>query len=313
MFEYRLGIDLGGTAIKGGIIDIDGNIVHSSTVDAHANKGSEYVMDKIAEHVQNIITASNLKKNDFESIGFCSPGIVDDKNGVVVFAGNLGWKNVEVQKGLQDRLGMIVKIGNDANVAALGEVLHGSGKGLDSAILITLGTGVGSGIILDGKIYSGNGGAGAELGHMIIVADGNHCTCGQNGCFEAYSSASALKNKLKTALQQNPQSAMWSVIQNIDNVSPKLAFDFFEKDKLAHDIIKDYAHYLAIGLINIANIFRPQAIMIGGGLSYQGQGLIKHIQDDFLNGVFGGAKSQRVDLKIATLKNDAGFIGAACL
>ena len=313
MAEYRLGIDLGGTSIKGGIIDKDGNVLYAKSTDTEAKKGAEYVMDKIAEHTQSIIASAGRTKTDFENIGFGSPGIVDDEKGIVVFAGNLGWQNIAIKKGLQDRLGIAVKIGNDANVAALGEIKYGAGAGLKSAILITLGTGVGGGIILDGQIYSGNGGAGAELGHMIIVADGNQCTCGQKGCFEAYSSAIALKNKIKQALQQNPHSQMWSSIQDIHNVHSSLAFDFYQTDTVAQNIVREYAHYLAIGLINFANIFRPQAIMLGGGISYLGTSLIKLIQDEFDNGIFGGASSQKVELRIASLQNNAGFIGAACL
>jgi len=313
MSKYRLGVDLGGTNIKGGIIDDKGKILFTKSVDTHSAKGADYVLKRIGDHIENIIECNGLSKGDFDGVGIGSPGIVDSKKGVVTYSNNLCWNDVPVVDTLQKRLGMRVKIDNDANVAALGEVRYGSGAGLDNALLITLGTGVGGGVIIDGKIYSGNCGAGAELGHMIILADGRLCTCGQRGCIEAYASATALIARTREELGNNKSSKMWESLTDIGQVNAKLAWDYCDKDQTANTVVKEYVHYLTVGLINYANIFRPQAILIGGGISYQGQNLLKRIDSEFVNGMFGGLNGPKVELRIASLKNDAGFIGAACL
>ncbi|MCL2598627.1 MAG: ROK family protein [Firmicutes bacterium] len=318
MPKVRLGIDLGGTRIKGGLVDEADKVLHTSSIETMAHKGAACVVERIAMHIETLLETNHLTKADILSVGIGSPGIIDSGRGVVVYSNNLAWKDVAVVEMLKKRIGMEVKIDNDANAAALGEVKFGSGKGLDSVVLVTLGTGVGSGIIIDGKIFSGTHGAGAELGHMIVAADGNLCTCGQRGCLEAYASATALIAQTKDALRKSPKSKLSMLVadwqakgQEIDYC--KMIFENCDKEDLAKQVMESYAHSLVVGLVNIANIFRPQAILIGGGISAQGENLRKRINQEFEKGVFGGAIGPRVELRIATLKNDAGFMGAACL
>jgi len=204
-------------------------------------------------------------------------------------------------------------ISNDANVAALGECKFGAGKKYNSLVMITLGTGVGGGIVIDGKIFEGNKGAGAEVGHMVIKIGGEPCNCGRNGCFEVYSSANALKRDILRALETHKDSKMWEGVKDKDKVGGKLAFDYRHTDPIAKKVVDNYIDYLADGLTNVATIFRPDAIVIGGGVSAQGENLLKDLRVILNNRIFGQELGPKVELVTARLGNDAGFLGAAAL
>lgn len=310
-----IGVDLGGTYIKGGIFDGEGVLVKDE-IKTGKEMGASHVIDNIASLINSLLKKSGLTLDDITAIGAGIPGMIDTENGVVLYNNNLGWVKVDFRRELWQRLGkpLPVYISNDANVAALGEAKFGSAKQFSDIILITLGTGVGSGVIIGGKIFEGNKGAGAELGHMSIKVGGELCTCGRRGCFESYSSATALIRMTRSAMEKDKNSQMWTVCGgNVDNASGKTAFDCYYTDKSAKKVVDEYIKYLSEGLCNLANIFRPQAIILGGGISKQGQMLIDLIEKRFEKGLYGTVLGPKVELRLAELRNDAGFLGACAL
>ena len=216
---------------------------------------------------------------------------------------------------LKQRVGVDFYIENDANAAAYGEYIAGAGKGKDSFIAITLGTGVGGGIIIDGKLFSGSNYAGAELGHTVIVADGEQCTCGRKGCWETYASATALIRQTKAAMLENKDSLMWTIAQNnIDNVNGITAFDAMRKgDATGKQVVDKYLWYVSIGIINTVNIFQPDVLCIGGGVSKEGETIAAPIREHVKRERYSKNISKQTEIKTAELGNDAGIIGAAYL
>lgn len=311
--KYYIGIDLGGTFIKGGIVNDKGEIILCDKVPTEVEKGDRGVAANIARLARTLLDKCSLTVNDIEGLGIGSPGMIDSNEGNVVYANNLGWENFRICEELSHLLGGIeVKIGNDANVAALGEVKFGAARNYSSAIMITLGTGVGGGIVIDGKLVEGNKGAGAELGHIVISHGGEQCSCGRRGCFEAYSSATALIRDTKRAMVAHPDSKMWE-IDDLDAVNGKTVFDYAPVDVYAKEVVDHYIEYLACGLVNYANIFRPEVILLGGGVCAQGDNLIKPLQEIFDREIYAGDKGPRVPILIAELENNAGLLGAAAL
>ena len=222
--KYYVGIDLGGTYIKGGIVDETGDIVYSDKVPTESEKGGERVAMNIAVLADTLMKEMKLNKEDIIGLGMGVPGMIDSKAGNVIFSGNLQWKDFPIADKVATLTGLKVRIANDANVAALGEVKFGAAKGCDNMVMITLGTGVGAGIIAEGMMIEGNKSAGAELGHSVIVMDGEPCSCGRKGCFEAYSSATALIRDTKRAMEAHKDSDMWE-IGSLDKVTGKTVFE----------------------------------------------------------------------------------------
>jgi len=313
--KHAVGIDLGGTSIKGGVVSGDGKVLLTRSIPTQAERGVTHVLERIADFIQDLINESGLNAKKIDGAGIVIPGMIDSGHGIVTYSNNLAWRNVPVAEILKKSFSDLqIKIANDANAAALGEAKYGAGKGLDSSVTITLGTGVGSGIVIGGRLFEGNQGAGAEIGHMVIKSQGGHkCACGLYGCLETCASATALIRDTKAALEKEKNSKMWKEIKNLDDVTPKLAFDFYKIDFTAKRILDKYIENLSIGVINIINIFRPQAVIIGGGMSYQGDNLLSLLTNNIRGRQYGGLKSPEVQLKIAALKNDAGFMGAAHL
>lgn len=311
--KYYIGIDLGGTFIKGGIVNENGEILLCDKTPTEVEKGDHGVAENIARLALDLLSRLGLTTSDVEGLGIGSPGMIDSAKGNVIYANNLGWENFMIGEELSSMLGGIpVKIGNDANVAALGEVKFGAARNYSSAIMITLGTGVGGGIVIDGKLVEGNLGAGAELGHTVIVHGGEQCSCGRRGCFEAYSSATALIRDTRRAMEAHPDSKMWE-IGTLDAVNGKTVFDYAPVDAYAKEVLDSYIEHLACGLINYANIFRPEVILLGGGVCAQGDNLIKPLQAIMDKEIYAGDKGPRVPILIAELENSAGLLGAAAL
>lgn len=311
--KYYIGIDLGGTFIKGGIVNENGEILLCDKTPTEVEKGDHGVAENIARLALDLLARFGLTTSDVEGLGIGSPGMIDSAKGNVIYANNLGWENFMIGEKLSGMLGGIpVKIGNDANVAALGEVKFGAARNYSSAIMITLGTGVGGGIVIDGKLVEGNLGAGAELGHTVIVHGGEQCSCGRRGCFEAYSSATALIRDTRRAMEAHPDSKMWE-IGTLDAVNGKTVFDYAPVDAYAKEVLDSYIEHLACGLINYANIFRPEVILLGGGVCAQGDNLIKPLQAIMDKEIYAGDKGPRVPILIAELENSAGLLGAAAL
>lgn len=310
--KYYVGIDLGGTFIKGGIVDGNGDILALDKVPTESEKGSEKVAENISTLALSLLEKAKIAKADVVGLGMGVPGMIDSKNGVVTYSGNLKFKEFHIAESVSKRTGLAVKIGNDANVAALGEVKFGAAKGCENMVMITLGTGVGGGVVAEGKMLEGNRSAGAELGHTVIVRGGEQCSCGRKGCFEAYSSATALIRDTKRAMEAHKDSKMWETY-TLETVNGKTAFDYKDSDPYAKEVVQNYVENLAVGLTNLANIFRPEVILLGGGVCAQGDNLIKPVQAILDAELYGGDMGPAVPVKIAQLENSAGVLGAVAL
>lgn len=309
--KYYAGLDLGGTFIKCGIVDGEGKLIIKDKIPT----GSERPYTEIAADMANLVLDLSAKVNvKFEAVGVGSPGTVDSENGVIVYSNNIKWENVPLGETIKKIIGLPVYITNDANAAALGESWTGAGKNFNTIVFVTLGTGVGGGIVLDGKLYEGGHSAGAEIGHMLVEMNGELCTCGRRGCLEAYASATALIKQTQQAMKRDRGSVMWNLCGDINKVDGRTAFDGMrEGDKTAAKVVGNYINYLAEGIINLCNIFRPDAILLGGGICAEGDTLIKPLQSKVDNTVFGGTKYAPVEILTASLGNDAGIFGAVRL
>ena len=313
--KYYVGIDLGGTQIKGGVVSGAGKVLAEGQIDTEKEKGPEGVAENIAALAGRLMKESGVDAADVAGTGVGAPGMIDGENGVVVYSNNLDWHEFPLAAEIGKRLPVgRVRVTNDANAAALGEAKFGAGKSYKNSILVTLGTGVGGGIILNGKLYEGNRSAGAEIGHMILVAGGVRCTCGVKGCFEAYASATALIRETRKEMLKNEDTLMWQVVGgDIDRTDGRTAWLVADRDRSAAKVVNQYISYLADGLTNLANIFRPEVIMLGGGMSKEGDRLIRPVQELVDKHIFGGAMGPRVPVIRASLGNLAGTLGAAAL
>lgn len=312
---YYVGIDIGGTGVKAGIVNENGEIVARNKIVTDTASGANKIIDDIAKQVFALVNDNGYSMDDIQAIGVGCPGAINSKTGVVDYSNNLYWEKVPLVSLLEEKTGKTVKVSNDANVAALGESKFGAGKNYNDVILITLGTGVGGGVIIDNKLFEGNESKGTELGHTVIIKGGEPCTCGRRGCLEAYASATALIRETKNAMKKDASTYMWKYCNNdIDSVNGLTAFESAKMgDALAKEVVNNYIECLGEGLVNFVNIFRPQAIMLGGGVSAQGEYLTNPLNEYIKKNAYGGDNAPPVDIVIASLGNDAGIIGAASL
>lgn len=314
---YYLGIDLGGTNIVAGVVDSDYKIVSKAECKTAVPRPESQICDSMAEVAGKALAKAKLTMEDIKWIGIGVPGAVNPKTGVIEYSANLFFHNWQIAKMMEERLGKKVIIENDANAAAYGEYLAGSAKGAKNAVAITLGTGVGGGIIIDGKIYSGSNYAGAELGHMVIYHDGKECACGRKGCWEAYASATGLINLTKEAiLTEKPDYSymLQSVNGDMSKINGITAFNAMRAgDALGKDVVNKYISYLACGLINVINIFQPDVLCIGGGISREGETLLAPLRTIIEKERYTKHNDKQTVVCAATLGNDAGLIGAALL
>lgn len=313
--KYYLGIDLGGTNIVAGVVNENYEIVAKARVKTRCPRPAEEIADDMAAVCLEACKNAGISINDVEACGVGSPGAVNPVTGVIATSNNLGFENLTLAKMLKERTGVDFYLENDANAAAYGEFMAGAGKGTKDFVAITLGTGVGGGIIIDGKLFSGSNYAGGELGHTVIVVDGEHCSCGRDGCWEAYASATALIRQTKAKMLENKDSKMWELAGgSIDNVNGRIAFDGMRAgDKAACEVVTQYEKYVAIGLTNIINIFQPERICIGGGVSNEGETLVAPIREFVAKESYTGSRIKGCEILPAGLGNDAGIIGAAFL
>ena len=300
-----IGIDVGGTAIKGAVVDEKGKLYGQDSV---PTVGGEEIANGIVTLCNRLM---KMNKEEVKGIGIGCAGVIDSTEGKVILARNLSLVDFPLVKLVREKINVPVKITNDANAAALGEAKFGAGRNYKSSILVTLGTGVGGGIVIDGKLFEGNKSAGAEIGHMVIEKGGEPCSCGRRGCFEAYSSAVALKRMTKIGMEENPGSAMWGKYTS-QTVTGKTAFEFYKTDTAASEVVEKYIEYLACGLVNLANIFRPEIIMLGGGVSKEGERLTVPLQEIMDREAFAIGYAP-VKVATATLGNSAGAYGGVAL
>ena len=311
---YRIGIDLGGTNIAVGVVDDGHAIVSRVSVPTMASRPAAEVVRDMGGAVEQVLARAGVSVADCRSMGVGSPGTCNSADGVVERAYNLGWDHVPVCRMLEQRFGIPCRLSNDANCAALAEQVAGAAVGHDNVVLVTLGTGVGGGIIIDNKVYSGFNHAGAELGHVVIELNGKPCSCGRKGCWEAYSSATGLINMTKDKLAATKDTVMHEMVEKDGKVSGRTAFDAMRKgDKAAKEVVDEYIYDLAMGITNIINIFQPEVLVIGGGICNEKNYLL-----DPLNAIVNSEQYTRnnkvkTELRIAKLGNDAGIIGAAML
>ncbi|MDR1001937.1 MAG: ROK family protein [Oscillospiraceae bacterium] len=309
-----LGVDIGGTNISVGIVDEQYKIVGRGKRKSYPALGTSSFCDDVASAISEAASNAGMTLGQFGYCGVGCPGVINTKSGVVEYSNNLDFYNLPLAKMLTERINIPVILGNDANAAALGEVLAGAAKGARNAVAVTLGTGVGAGIITDGKIYLGCNGSAGEIGHTLLVKGGELCTCGRRGCFEAYASANALKRQTAQAMRENPQSKMWDICHSDEKVSGKTAFEAMRMgDEAATAVVDTYIDYLADGLTDIINILQPEILCIGGGVSKEGEHLTTPLAKLIEQRRFTRGNVATTLVKCAELLNDAGIIGAAML
>ena len=317
---YYLGVDVGGTNIAVGIVDENNAIIAKASHPTPVPCSEDAFCDAILAVCNDALAKAGLTLDDVPWIGIGCPGTVNRATGIIEFANNLYFKNFKLRDMMAERTnGKLVILENDANAAAYGEYQAGALAGADNALAITLGTGVGGGIIIDDKVYSGFNFAGAELGHIVIEKDGRQCTCGRRGCWEAYSSATGLIRTTREKVEECRKTGRETVIEtmisgDLDRISGKTAFKAMRAgDEVGKEIVEEYISYLTTGLVNIINIFQPNVLSIGGGISNEGDALIDMLHDRVFAETYSRDGTPQCTLKIAKLKNDAGIIGAAAL
>ncbi len=308
--SYYAGLDLGGTFVKCGIFDEYGRLLAKGS--SPTSGGYLDVSKDMASLAMKLAGETGVS---LSGIGIGAPGMVDGKRGVILYSNNLNWKNVPLTEDIEKITGTPAYVTNDANAAALGEYAFGAGKMYDNIVFVTLGTGVGGGVVIEGRLYEGLGGAGAELGHMVVASGGEMCTCGRRGCLEAYASASALVRQGKKYMSEHSDTVLHELCHgNIDELNGRIFFEAVRAgDYGANEVYEKYLDYLSEGLINLANIFRPDAIILGGGISAEGELLTKPLNERMNIGIFGGNDYAEVKILASDLANDAGLFGAAKL
>lgn len=317
---YTFGIDLGGTNIAVGLCDENLTIIDKMSMPTHAQRGGEPIVKDMADMCANIMSRNGIELSEIEYVGIASPGSVDTDKGIVEHSNNIPMKYFPIAEVFKKYLSVDkVLVANDANAAALGEALAGAAKGTKDSIMITLGTGVGGGVIINGKIFTGGiNNAGTELGHTVIVSGGRQCTCGRRGCWEAYSSASALtamtKEKMQELKTKGIPSALFDEEKKEGRVSARTAFDAMRAgDKYGKQLVKSYIGYLADGITNMINIFQPEVLCIGGGVCNEKEYLTKPLLELVGFDQYTRSNDEKTKIVVATLGNDAGIIGAAGL
>lgn len=315
---YYLGIDLGGTNVAAAAVSEDGAILGTSSIPTPRGENiASRVADTMAQAARAAADQAGLPLCQAASAGIGSPGAIDPEQGIIHYWSNLDFHNVPLTALLGERLPEVpaIYLENDANAAALGEFAGGAGKGSQSMVAITLGTGVGGGAVLNGKLYTGFNYAGMEVGHFVLHKDGRPCSCGRKGCFEAYCSASALIRSAREVMLQTPDCLLWSLTEgNPQNVNGRLIFSALEQgDPATQAVVEEYTDYLGCGITSLINIFQPEVFCVGGGIAAQGEVLLGPVRDILDREDYARSQPHRTRLVAATLGNDAGLIGAALL
>ncbi len=307
MKEYVFGVDVGGTTIKLGLFNVDGDLIEKWEIPTNTANNGEAILKDISDAVQKKISDRSIDPKAVAGIGMGIPGPVD-RNGVVNHCVNLGWGVVAVEEELQKLSGYPVKAGNDANVAAMGEAFIGAGKGTSSILMVTLGTGVGAGIVIDGKIVAGHHGAAGECGHIHVMDnEPEACGCGNHGCLEQYASATGIVRMANRMLADSDED---STLRDLDEITAKDVFDEAKNgDVFAGKVVHEVCEILGKALAKMCNVINPEMVVIGGGVSHAGQIILNELDEAFRTEVFHGARETKIAL--ATLGNDAGIYGGA--
>lgn len=308
--KYYIGIDLGGTNIAAGIVDKTGKIIAKDSVPTLNTRPIEAIMLDMTKLCKTLLDKSQMDINKIEAVGIGCPGTVDNKNGIISYSNNIPMKNVPMRKFMEKQLNISVNLENDANAAALGEYTA-NGHNASSYILITLGTGIGGGAVINSKIYRGFNGVGIEPGHMTLINGGERCTCGKHGCWETYGSVTALINQTKLKMTDNLDSLMHKISGKFGEVNGRVAFEAAKAgDRAGLEVVEKYTEYVADGITSVINIFEPEILVIGGGISKEGEYLLNPIRKFVEINEFNKYRP-KTKIEIASLNNDAGIIGAA--
>ena len=306
--KYVFGVDIGGTTVKLGFFDLEGNILEKWEIPTRKDLGGKYILPDIADSIADMLMTKGITKEEVAGVGVGVPGPVD-ADGVVFKAVNLGWDIFSVSNTLSELVNLPVKAGNDANVAALGEMWKGGGQGHDDLVAVTLGTGVGGGIIVQGKLLAGATGAGGEIGHIHVEDnETDRCGCGKKGCLEQYGSATGIVRIANRVLAETDEA---SVLRDGEITAKSVCDAAKAKDAVAVKVMEKFGEYLGRGLASIACVVNPEIFVIGGGVSKAGEMLFDYIRPNYEKYVFHGSKNTKFAL--ATLGNDAGIVGAARL
>ena len=315
---YSFGIDLGGTNIAVGVVDTEtGAIVKKGSVPTLASRHADEIMKDMAGLCKSLAEEMGLTIDDFAYAGIAAPGTIDNETGTVIYSNNIKMDMYPIADKLMEYSGIKkVYCENDANAAAYGEAAYGASKGTKNSVMITLGTGLGGGVIVDGKLVTGINAAGSELGHTVISVGGLECTCGRRGCWEAYSSATGLINMTKRMLEKTnkDETIMHERVEKDGKVSGRTAFNAMKQgDKKGKEVVDEYLLYLAEGITNMVNIFQPEIVVIGGGVCNEKEYLVEPLKAMVDEGNYYKGDNNRTVIKVAELGNDAGIIGAAML
>ncbi len=311
---HYIGIDIGGTNIACGIVNEKCEIIARSKVKTNAPRPYGEILADIVRAARLACDEAGIDPGSVDSVGIGCPGTCNQQTGVVEYSNNLGFVNVPLRTDVEKALGVKTFLGNDADAAAYGEYCAGAAKGAENAVVITLGTGVGSGIIIGGKIYSGSNFAGGEIGHTVISVGGRACTCGRKGCFETYSSATGLVNTTKEYAARYPDSLMAKLIEQDGRVSARTAYTAMKQgDEAGRLVTEEYVKYLAVGITNVINVFQPDVLCIGGGVCNEGDTLLVPLKKLVAEQVYTKNSAKNAEIVICSLGNDAGIIGAAML
>lgn len=312
---YNVGIDLGGTKIAAGLVDDNGKIVFKKSMPTRAGRHFVDIASDMSVLALDVIKCGGASIEQVESVGIGSPGAADFSKGLILYCSSLNFRDVPLSSELQKNIGLPVFLDNDANCAALAESLAGAAKDSEHSVTVTLGTGIGCGIIIGRKLYGGFNHAAGEVGHMVIDLGGEECSCGRNGCWETYASGTALVKQTRKAAADVPLSLINRLSSgDLSRIDGKTAFDAARQgDDAAVRVVNQYIRYVSEGLISLINILMPEVVVIGGGVSHQGKYFLKPLQQLVSAGVYGGSNLPQPKLKAAELGNDAGIIGAAML
>ncbi len=309
-----VGVDIGGMSVKVGIVDENGTILTKKTAVCHPDGDENAIVGEIASLIAEVIDQAGILKRELAGIGIGCPGSVYDEKGIVRYSCNINFRNTPLAQKIAQLVGIgNVRLSNDANCAALGETLFGAGKGAKNSVMITLGTGVGTGIVVNGRLLTGNCSAGAEGGHIQINMGGRKCGCEKQGHYEAYASATALIAQTLEACRKYPDSLLAKLVAE-EGASGKSAFEAARQGcPVAKRVTSRYIKYVGMGLVSFANVFYPETIIVGGGVSNEGDALIKPLQRYVSRNVYGAQYNPPIKVVAATLRNDAGIVGAAAL
>ena len=314
--QYQIGIDMGGTKILASVINSNGQILSRNKQATAPEQGSEAVIERISDQVDSVVKKAKIKKEQISAIGIGAPGPIDLDNGVVIFAPNLGWHNVPLKKSLEEKTGLPTHLDNDVNVGTLGEYAFGAGRGKKSVVCIFVGTGIGGGIIIDGKLFYGSSSTSGEIGHTIIKVGGPKCGCGNRGCLEALASRTAITKQLRKHILIDKESSLLTQINGnqLDTIkSGSIAKAFRQKDKVTVKVIKRATKYIGIGIASTVNFLNPEMIILGGGLiEALGNKTMDRIRHFATKYAIQHAMSG-VEITTTQLGDDAGVIGAAVL